>query len=203
MAGTSGPAVDDSSSDHGQVDLGLRDALQRRAKDGAVEHDQERRSNAGRRPGIGGLTFRAGFGQLTNTNVLGDVERLREETRMATPAPADDQRPRSFHASPAEANPRPLPSDFSTSPAHEGTGVDEPDFIAVVDADPGSDTYGQLVHETPMPNAGDELHHFGWNRCSSACHGPDARPDRARLRSCAFTSLNVADRPQAGRGSRR
>ena len=24
-----------------------------------------------------------------------------------------------------------------------------------------------------MPNVGDELHHFGWNRCSSACHGPD------------------------------
>ena len=32
----------------------------------------EGRSNAGRRPGIGRLTFRAGFGQLTNTNVLGD-----------------------------------------------------------------------------------------------------------------------------------
>ena len=24
-----------------------------------------------------------------------------------------------------------------------------------------------------MPNVGDELHHYGWNRCSSACHGPD------------------------------
>jgi hypothetical protein len=29
------------------------------------------------------------------------------------------------------------------------------------------------VHETPMPNVGDELHRYGWNRCSSACHGPD------------------------------
>ena len=33
-----------------------------------------------------------------------------------------------------------------------------------------------------MPNVGDELHHFGWNRCSSACHGPGSlAPDRAGL----------------------
>ena len=44
-----------------------------------------------------------------------------------------------------------------------------------------------------MPNVGDELHHFGWNRCSSACHGPD----RSRLivpgfRSSRFHIVNVA-----------
>ena len=54
-----------------------------------------------------------------------------------------------------------------------GTGVDTPDGIAVVDTNPESDTYGRVVHETLMPYTGDELHHFGWNRCSSACHGPD------------------------------
>ena len=32
---------------------------------------------------------------------------------------------------------------------------------------------GRIVHELAMPNVGDELHHYGWNRCSSACHGPD------------------------------
>jgi methanethiol oxidase len=32
----------------------------------------------------------------------------------------------------------------------------------------GSPTYGQLVGRVDMPNAGDELHHFGWNACSSA-----------------------------------
>src|SRR5206468_1033800 len=51
---------------------------------------------------------------------------------------------------------------------HEGTGVEKPDFIAVVDAEEG-----RIVNELPMPNVGDELHHYGWNRCSSACHGPD------------------------------
>jgi hypothetical protein len=51
---------------------------------------------------------------------------------------------------------------------HEGTGAGEPDFLAVVDAEEG-----RIVHETGVPNVGDELHHFGWNRCTSACHGPD------------------------------
>jgi len=43
-----------------------------------------------------------------------------------------------------------------------------PDAMTVVDVAPGSDTYGQLVGRVEMPNAGDELHHFGWNACSSA-----------------------------------
>ena len=53
---------------------------------------------------------------------------------------------------------------------YEGTGIDKPDFIAVVDVDPSSASYGQVVGRTDMPNVGDELHHFGWNACSSACH---------------------------------
>jgi len=43
-----------------------------------------------------------------------------------------------------------------------------PDAMAVVDVAAGSPTYGQLVGRVDMPNAGDELHHFGWNACSSA-----------------------------------
>jgi 56kDa selenium binding protein (SBP56) len=54
---------------------------------------------------------------------------------------------------------------------YEGTGINRPDFIAVVDVDPESPTCGQIVHRTEMPNVGDELHHFGWNACSSAGRG--------------------------------
>ena len=48
-----------------------------------------------------------------------------------------------------------------------------------------------------MPAIGDELHHFGWNRCSSACHGPD----RSHLvvpgfRSSRIHVINVADDPR-------
>jgi selenium-binding protein 1 len=51
-----------------------------------------------------------------------------------------------------------------------GTDVDAPDFLAVVDVDPESPTYCQIVDRVSMPNKGDELHHFGWNACSSSCH---------------------------------
>ena len=44
----------------------------------------------------------------------------------------------------------------------------QPDGLAVVDVDPNSDTYGQILHKVMMPNTGDEFHHFGWNACSSA-----------------------------------
>ncbi len=39
--------------------------------------------------------------------------------------------------------------------------------MGVVDVDPGSKSYGNMVGQVDMPNAGDELHHFGWNACSS------------------------------------
>lgn len=42
-----------------------------------------------------------------------------------------------------------------------------PDAIGVVDVDPDSKSYGRLVGQTDMVKAGDELHHFGWNACSS------------------------------------
>ena len=48
-----------------------------------------------------------------------------------------------------------------------------PDAIAVVDLDPASQTYAQILRTAPMPNVGDELHHFGWNACSS-CLCPNA-----------------------------
>jgi selenium-binding protein 1 len=41
------------------------------------------------------------------------------------------------------------------------------DSLAVIDTDGASRTYGQRVHQIDMPNSGDELHHFGWNACSS------------------------------------
>lgn len=46
--------------------------------------------------------------------------------------------------------------------------IGRPDALAVVDLDPVSPTYGRAVHTLEMPHVGDELHHFGWNACSSA-----------------------------------
>ncbi|MGH3421132.1 MAG: selenium-binding protein SBP56-related protein, partial [Streptosporangiaceae bacterium] len=50
--------------------------------------------------------------------------------------------------------------------------ADKPDAMAVVDVDPASPGYSSVVGFTELPNLGDELHHFGWNACSSAlCPG--------------------------------
>ncbi|HEU5066273.1 MAG TPA: selenium-binding protein SBP56-related protein, partial [Gaiellaceae bacterium] len=98
----------------------------------------------------------------------------------------------SLHRSPQEAMQAPPEEFLYLACLHEGTGVDAPDFLAVVDTEDA-----RIVHELPMPNAGDELHHFGWNRCSSACHGPD----RSHLivpgmRSSRIHVVNVADDPR-------
>lgn len=42
-----------------------------------------------------------------------------------------------------------------------------PDALAVVDVDAESSSYAKIVGRTAMPQVGDELHHFGWNACSS------------------------------------
>src|SRR5213595_2758933 len=101
----------------------------------------------------------------------------------------------SLYESPAAAMRAPAEELLYVACLHTGTGVEQPDFLAVVDAQEG-----RIVHETPMPNVGDELHHFGWNRCSSACHGPD----RSHLivpgfRSSRIHVLNVTDDPRAPR----
>ncbi|NXL71038.1 SBP1 oxidase, partial [Leptocoma aspasia] len=53
---------------------------------------------------------------------------------------------------------------------YRNTGIGAPDFLATVDVDPQSPRYCQVIHRLPMPHVGDELHHSGWNACSS-CHG--------------------------------
>lgn len=101
----------------------------------------------------------------------------------------------SLYRSPLEAMQAPAEEFLYLACLREGTGVDKPDFLAVVDTEEG-----RIVHELQMPNTGDELHHFGWNRCSSACHGPD----RSHLivpgfRSSRFHFVNVADDPRRPR----
>ena len=63
------------------------------------------------------------------------------------------------------------PERFALVPAIlVGTPSNHPDYLATVDVDPESKTYGRVVGRFSMPTPGDELHHYGWNACSS-CHG--------------------------------
>jgi selenium-binding protein 1 len=74
------------------------------------------------------------------------------------------------YASPAEAMKAERETLAYVPAIYSGTGRPLPDYLATVDVNPKSKTYSQVVHRLSMPFRGDELHHYGWNVCSS-CHG--------------------------------
>ena len=57
------------------------------------------------------------------------------------------------------------------------------DAIGVIDTDPESGEYGKLVGRVDFPTAGNELHHFGWNACSShlCAYAPNPHMERRYL----------------------
>ena len=59
----------------------------------------------------------------------------------------------------------------------------QPDALLTIDVDPGSPRYREVVGRLDMPNLGDELHHFGWNVCSSALcpYAPHPHTERRYL----------------------
>src|SRR2546421_13001892 len=78
------------------------------------------------------------------------------------------------------------------------------DALLVVDVDPKSPTYGQRVGQVTLPKFGDELHHFGWNACSSALcpYAPHPHVERRYLvvpglRSSRIHILDTRDTPTA------
>jgi selenium-binding protein 1 len=79
-----------------------------------------------------------------------------------TPDPTFYPSPKSAMAAPPEQ----LGYVVTINTASNGSA--RPDALCVLDLDPASSGYGQVVGRTDMPNTGDELHHFGWNACSSA-----------------------------------
>lgn len=81
------------------------------------------------------------------------------------------------YASPKDAMQADREKLLYTIALYVGTDVEEPDYLATVDVDPDSPTYSQVIHRTSMPNIGDELHHFGWNACSS-CYDDDSKSRR-------------------------
>lgn len=83
------------------------------------------------------------------------------------------------YATPLAAMSGPSEKLIYVTAVYTGTGIDKPDYLATVDVDPSSPSYSSVIHRLPMPFVGDELHHSGWNSCSS-CHG-DASVDRRYL----------------------
>ena len=71
------------------------------------------------------------------------------------------------YASPAEAMQAPREKLLYTIAIYTGTGIQKPDYLATIDNDPDSPTYSQVISRCEVPGIGDELHHMGWNACSS------------------------------------
>ena len=101
------------------------------------------------------------------------------------------------YASPAEAMQAEREKLLYTVALYVGTGVEAPDYLATVDVDPASPTYSSVVARTEMPQIGDELHHSGWNACSS-CH-QDATKERKYLimPGVRTSNLNIIDTSDA------
>src|SRR6266480_1488065 len=72
-----------------------------------------------------------------------------------------------FYPSPRLAMQAP-PEKYAFVAALNPPGSKLNDALLVVDIDPDSRLYGRQVGKVSMPKFGDELHHFGWNACSSA-----------------------------------
>ncbi|MCE3553040.1 selenium-binding family protein [Pseudonocardia sp. RS11V-5] len=96
-----------------------------------------------------------------------------------------------FYRSAAEAAAAP-PERLAYVAAFDRSAT-RPDAMAVVDLDPDAASYGRVVGWTDMPGTGDELHHFGWNACSSAlAHtGHDGDLSRRYLLVPGLRSSNV------------
>jgi methanethiol oxidase len=107
-----------------------------------------------------------------------------------------------FYASPRDAAAGP-PETLAYVAAFSRPATSN-DAIAVLDVDPASGTYGSVVGWTELPYAGDELHHFGWNACSSALcpYAPHPHVERRYLvvpglRSSRIYILDTKDDPRA------
>mmetsp|Transcript_16580 Transcript_16580/g.30001 ORF Transcript_16580/g.30001 Transcript_16580/m.30001 type:complete len:562 (-) Transcript_16580:711-2396(-) len=76
-----------------------------------------------------------------------------------------------------------------------------PDYLVTVDVNPSNPTYGQIIHRLPMPYLGDELHHSGWNSCSSCFLDPSAPARRLlvlpTLNSGRVYGVDVLSDPRA------
>ncbi len=98
----------------------------------------------------------------------------------------------SFYPSPQLAAEAP-PEKLAYVTLVNGNDDGRPDAIGVVELDADSAEYGTLVGRVDMPEAGDQLHHFGWNACSSCLcpWAPHPHTERRYLLVPGIHSSNI------------
>ncbi|WP_316742029.1 selenium-binding protein SBP56-related protein [Streptomyces sp. MK7] len=78
----------------------------------------------------------------------------------------DDHRDPTLYRTPADAVAAP-PEKLAYVVGFDPT-AQRADALFTVDTDPESPAYGRVTSHAELPDLGNELHHFGWNACSSA-----------------------------------
>ncbi|UJR32416.1 hypothetical protein I4U23_019878 [Adineta vaga] len=63
----------------------------------------------------------------------------------------------------------------------------QPNYIATIDVDPASPNYQKVLDRMYFPNLQDEIHHYGWNACSS-CHSDCTKQRRFLIFGCLKSS---------------
>ncbi|HLM49958.1 MAG TPA: selenium-binding protein SBP56-related protein [Solirubrobacteraceae bacterium] len=123
------------------------------------------------------------------------------------PDPTFYPSPREAAASPPEELAYVVTLNTAANHGSAGPTSDEPpkpDALTVVDVQDGSPDKGTVIGRLDMPNVGDELHHFGWNACSSALcpWAPHPHVERRYLlvpgtRSSRIHVVDVKDDPRS------
>jgi len=79
------------------------------------------------------------------------------------------------YPSPQEAIKAPKENIVYTVCIYTGTNINKPDYLATIDVDKSSSNYGKVIYRTELGSSGDELHHMGWNACSSCYEDEDMK----------------------------
>lgn len=96
-------------------------------------------------------------------------------------------------ATPAEAMMAPREKLLYTIAIYTGTGIQKPDYLTTIDADPESPYYSRVIHRLEMPGIGDELHHMGWNACSSCHHDKSMSRRYLLVPGVRSSNLHIVD----------
>ena len=97
------------------------------------------------------------------------------------------------YASPSDAMQAPHEKLLYTIAIYTGTGIQKPDYLATIDADPQSPTYSQVISRLEVPGIGDELHHMGWNACSSCQDVPGKERRYLIVPGVRSSNLHIVD----------
>lgn len=72
-------------------------------------------------------------------------------------------------------------------------GSGKPDYLATVDVDPQSPNYCKVIHRLELPYLDDEIHHTGWNTCSSCYDDPTRVRNRLVMPALGSSRVYIID----------